>query len=307
MKSNIPVIFFVYQRPEYTEQFLNIFLSSGIKKIYVFSDGSKFIAESSRVEKVRELINNFGDQHKDIQIIKKYSKKNLGLKKSIVDGLNSVFKIESSAIIIEDDCLPSNDFIKFASELLNRYKGNPNIMSITGTSVGVVSTYSYDFTSYQHCWGWATWARAWELYDPELKLFSSKNWRHFSKSKWTNPIMRLYWQIMLTLTKVGWLNTWDFQWSYAHFVNNGLAIYPMSNLITNVGFDSVATNTKTYSKVSGNITGDLSWPLNHPKIVRENNLLTKVMERKFYLNPIAFLGMIRQLAFYTWSKYAHRN
>ena len=111
--------------------------------------------------------------------------------------------------------------------------------------------------------------------------------------------MRAYWYIMLTMTKAGWLNTWDFQWSYSHFINHGLAIYPMVNLVTNIGFDADATNTKQHSTVASVKAGEMIWPLHHPKEVIENIALTNIVEKKFYMNIIAFFGMMRQ--YVKWS------
>ena len=42
-----------------------------------------------------------------------YSKKNLGLKKRIISGLNEVFKENKNAIVLEEDCLPHEDFFFF--------------------------------------------------------------------------------------------------------------------------------------------------------------------------------------------------
>lgn len=191
--------------------------------------------------------------------------------------------------------------------MLTKYRDNPQILSVTGSGVGDYSVYSYDFSRYQQSWGWGTWARAWKLYDHRLRTFGTKKWRSYSKSYWQSTFIKWYWNIMLMLTKEGQVNSWAFRWSYAHFINAGLAIIPSGNLVKNIGFDAVATNTKTRSPLSSLPVTKMKTPLRHPIKIQENIRLTQQIEKHYYRSPIAILGMIRQLMLWKWKKYAHRN
>lgn len=302
MTINQPVVFFVFKRYESTEQFLEIIKSSGVKKIYVFADGPRTAVEKLETDRVRNIIKEFAKNNSDIQFILEFAAKNLGLKKNIIAGLSQVFAQEPSAIILEDDCLPALDFFRFTSEMLSKYKDDRRVMSINGTSVGGSFPYSYDFTKYAQCWGWATWARAWKLYDPTLTGFDTQSWSQLVQALNLSWLLRLYFGAMLGLIKKGWVSTWDFQWSYAHFVNHGLAISPFGNLVTNIGFGSAATNTKIKTRVANMPSGDLVWPLTHPDQVVENISISSRIERHFYQNPVAILGLIRQYAYYYWSR-----
>ena len=112
---------------------------------------------------------------------------------------------------------------------------------------------------------------------------------------------------MLKLVKVGQVKTWDFQWSYAHFKHRALAIVPAVNLVQNIGFDNLATNTKVRSSVADMRAGSLSYPLVHPEGVRENLSVSRNIESHFYLNPVAILGLLRQSFYYWWRSHAHRS
>jgi hypothetical protein len=112
---------------------------------------------------------------------------------------------------------------------------------------------------------------------------------------------------MLNIVKDGWISTWDFQWSFAHFIHRGLAIAPAHNLIKNIGFDSAATNTKTKTRVAGMSSHELDWPLRHPSDIVENLSVSDQIEKHFYYNPVAILGLVRQYIYWTWSKYGHRD
>lgn len=307
MINKYPVVYFVFKRPASTIQFLDIMRNSGITKIYIFADGPRNETDKIETDKVKANIKTFKDSNKDVQIIDVYSLDNISLKQNIISGLTKVFAVEKAAIIVEDDCLPSSDFFRFCEEMLTVYANVKSVMSVNGTSAGGTFTSSYDFTKYAQCWGWATWARAWEKYDPTLLDFDPATWNQFAKSIGMTRIMTWYWRTMLSVVKSGWINTWDYQWSFAHFLNNAYAIAPSANLIKNIGFDSVATNTKTKTSAAAMPTAVLKFPLVHPKVAQENQSVTHHIERSFYANPIAILGLIRQYLYWKWSKYAHRH
>ena len=306
MSKQYPVVLFVFKRPSTTKIFLDLIALASIEKIYIFADGPRDREEEVLTSQVKNITQQFASSHKSIQMITKFSDHNIGLKNTFIDGLNSVFQKETAAIILEDDCLPTPDFFKFTASMLTKYYDQPKVMSIAGTSIGSFNHNSYDFSRYQLCWGWATWARAWKLYDPHMKLMGSPVWKNriFKITKF--PHMRWYWNMMLSIVKSGWLNTWDYQWAYSLFISDGLAIIPKCNLVSNIGFDKAATNTLVKSNVSNMATSSLKWPLTHPKEVIDNSKLSESIEHYFYNNPIAILGMLRQYFYWKRSQYAHR-
>lgn len=296
---------FVYKRPASTRQLLNLIVQSGTCKLYIFADGPKNDSDREITHQVRQIIKDYVSQHTEIRFELHFSRRNQGLKKSIVAGLNHVFAHEQAAIILEDDCIPSSSFFRFMQEMLLRYKNVTKIMSVSGSGVGQFSQYSYDFSRYQFCWGWATWARAWGQYDGQLSKLNSPRWQLIAHELWSHSfIMYWYWKIMLFLTKQNQINSWAFRWSYSIMYHNALAIIPSNNLIKNVGFDKVATNTITRSPLANQQDLELNFPLTHPASIIENQALSSSIESHFYRNPIAILGMLRQLFYYLVKKYA---
>ncbi len=294
-----PIAVFLYKRPEYTKQLLQLIIDSGIKKIYIFSDGPKSSLEKKIVENVRKIVSEYVKLYPDITFIVRNSSVNNGLKKSIVEGIDTIFKKELAIIVLEDDCIPTSDFFVYMNEMLFRYADESSIMSVAGSGVQSSSEYSYDFSRYQQCWGWGTWKRAWKFYD--------RNMNGLEEYKWPNSFEGRYWSTMLNLVKKGQVQSWAFIWSFAHIKNHGLAIIPGVNLISNVGFDNSATNTVTRSKLSKIMTQSMEFPLKHPQVIKENMLLTGMIERKYYKNVIAIFGLLRQYLYWIWSKNAHRN
>lgn len=306
-RDSAPVVFFVFKRPGMTHQFLEIMKSAGTAKIYVFGDGPRNSEEKQLVSEVRKIVTHFSKENKGMEIIPQFSQSNQGLKKSIVRGLMTVFEREEKAIILEDDCLPTRDFFRFTNEMLDRYAHAENVMSVHGTSMGGTYPESYAFTKYSQCWGWGTWSRAWQLYDPSLSSFTRQKWAATAGTMKLSRVMRWYWYTMLTVVKAGRIDTWDFQWSYAHFVNRALAVSPAVNLIRNVGFDAAATNTKVKTGAAGVETGTLEFPLRHPAKIAENFSVSDRIEKVFYKNPVAIGGLVRQYLYWKWGTYADRH
>lgn len=307
MSNKYPVVFFVFKRPGTTRIFLDRMVAAHITRIYIFADGPRNESDRQGTNAVKTAITEFQTDNPTTEIITTYATENLGLKRNITDGLDTVFSQEDAAIIIEDDCEPTPDFFKFTGEMLTRYHDEPKVMAVNGTSTGGNFTYSYDFSQYPQCWGWATWKRAWKLYDGSLRQFSKESWKELSKELGFSPLLARYWYAMLTMVKSGWIKTWDFQWSYAHFYHHGLAVAPSVNLIKNIGFDTVATNTKTKTKVADMKTNSFTWPLDHPPIVTENRRISTVAANDFYLNPIAIAGLVRQYIYWKWNTYVNRH
>lgn len=302
-----PVVFFVFKRPGTTRQFLDLMAQAGVEKIYLFGDGPRNEDEKHVTDQVKSAVEQFAHDNPQIQLISNFSPTNKGLKNSIISGLNQVFSLEKAAIIIEDDCYPSPDFFRFVSSMLTRYQNEPRIMSINGSSVGGKYRYSYGFTKYSQCWGWATWARAWQFYDPTLAEFNHRSWASLARSLKFDWLMKWYWHTMLTVVKAGLIDTWDFQWSYAHMRQGGLAISPAVNLVSNIGFDQVATNTKTKTRVFQLQINRLQFPLTHPPQIKENLTISHQIELAFYRNPIAILGLLRQYLYWRLKLYAPRS
>lgn len=301
-KTNYPVVLFLYKRSHTTSELLTRIKSARIDKIYVFGDGPKNKADLSGTGEVQKIVKQFATANPAIHVITQFANSNLGLKQNIIAGLGQVFATELGAIILEDDCLPHPDFFRYTKEMLDKYQADSRVMSINGTNAAEFSTPSYLFTRYSQCWGWATWARAWKLYDPDLKDFDYPSWNDLSRTLGFSRLLSWYFYTMLKLIKAGQIDTWDFQWSYAHFLNHGLATVPATNLISNTGFDADATNTKTKSKVAGLTTHALPPTLIHPDEVSESQAVNRSIEANFYANPIAVLGLLRQYFYYLWSK-----
>jgi len=154
----------------------------------------------------------------------------------VSSGIDWIFTQVEEAIILEDDCIPHPTFFGYCEKMLAKYRDDPRVMMISGSNFAVAPLdipESYVFSQYANIWGWATWRRAWSLYDVEMKMWPEYRRQGQLLGLLQEPRVRAYYQEVWD--RIISINTWDFQWSFCCLFNNGLCVVPRANLITNVG------------------------------------------------------------------------
>ena len=149
-----PVAILIYRRPELVRGLIDRLRISRPKKIWIIADGPKEEGENELCSAARKEAEN-GISWK-WELIKVYANKNLGLKDRVETGLDELFAHESSAIIFEEDCHPSEDFIPFCQEMLDRYRNEANVGGISGDCFlpeEIKLHTDYFFSQYMHIWG----------------------------------------------------------------------------------------------------------------------------------------------------------
>ena len=133
-------------------------------------------------------------------------------------GINWFFNHVSEGIILEDDCLPDLSFFYFCETLLEYYRNDKRVMHIGGANFqdGITrGDGSYYFSNINHVWGWATWKRAWNLYDVDMKSYPECLQQALLYQLFPDPVIRNYWKKNFDLVFENKKDTWDFQWQYA--------------------------------------------------------------------------------------------
>ncbi len=129
-------------------------------------------------------------------------------------------------------------------------------------------TGSYYFSLHHHIWGWATWRRAWDLYDIKMEYLPELIDQSWLEDLFGNKTSAKIWTDIIRASHVTDLNTWDHQWMYSCLVNGGLSIIPGVNLISNIGFTADSTHTKSSDSILSNIpVSPMTFPLIHPKFI----------------------------------------
>jgi len=270
---NTPVAFFIFNRPETTSKVFAEIRNAKPRKLLLVADGPRQdkANEAERCNETRKIVSNIDW---DCEVIKNYSDVNLGCRSRLSSGITWVFENVEEAIILEDDCLPHPSFFRFCQELLAYYKDDERIMMISGDNFldeKKVSPYSYYFSSYSHIWGWASWRRAWGKYDVEMKLWPAVRKDKYLHYWLSNKNAVEHWTEEFNRTYEGRINTWDFQFLFACWINQGLSIMPEVNLVSNIGFGMEASHTHDNdSKMSNLELNEISFPLRHPEFIMRN-------------------------------------
>ena len=260
-----PVAFFVFNRPRQTQQVFQAIRAAQPGTLFVVADGPRADVPQD-VEKcaaTREVIRTGVDW--PCEVITDLADHNLGLKKRVASGLNRVFSQTEEAIILEDDCLPDSSFFRFCSEMLNRFRSDPDIMQITGTNLLPERRHnsSFFYSRWGSVWGWATWRRAWQFFDLEMRTWpeykQSGDLSYFG-SRRKMMVERLFddWRRETS-------NSWAGPWTLACLARRGLAVVPSRNLVANTGFDEDATHTKAANRSLLCVpSGSIDFPLAAP-------------------------------------------
>lgn len=266
-----PVAFFIFRRPDTTERVFEVIRQAKPSKLLVVADGPRTDrpGEAEKCAAARAIIERVDWE---CEVLKNYSDVNLGPKQRGASAISWVFEQVEEAIILEDDCIPHPTFFRFCEELLDYYRDDQRIMGIYGDNFWRGehrrTEDSYYFSRLTPIWGWATWRRAWKYYDVTMKL-----WPMVKEDNWLRDILRNE-----RVTKI-WTNTfqeiyedkidaWDYQWTFACWLQSGISVVSNSNLISNCGFNAEATHTTDpdSSRANGSIEA-MAFPLQHPSFM----------------------------------------
>ena len=189
---------------------------------------------------------------------------------AVSEAIQWFFDQEEEGIILEDDCMPAPGFFSFCDQMLFKYRNDSRIFSITGsnTQKGILrGEASYYFSRLNSIWGWASWRRVWHYYDRELSRYSSTEAKTFLENHFSDPILVKEWLKIFNGLKENKIDTWDQQFQFIGFFENGLCITPNVNLISNIGFGEQATHTKNPDDPNANQEVGEIGDLRHPATI----------------------------------------
>jgi hypothetical protein len=279
---NTPILFIAFRRPDTTRRVFEEIRIAKPKRLFIAANAPQTTnpEEIKKVEEVRRIIESVDW---DCEVKRLFREKHLNAKTSISSAIDWFFENVDEGIILEDDALPHPTFFKFCEELLEYHRHDERIMVISGDNfqLGRKRTrYSYYFSRYAHIWGWASWRRAWRHYDVGLKL-----WPEIRDKGWLIDILSdkravTFWTNVFESAYRGDIDTWDYQWTFACWIQNGLSILPNANLMSNIGFGINSTHTKAISRLSNLPTEPVNWPLSHPPYVLRDAIADAFTEKE---------------------------
>jgi hypothetical protein len=290
-----PVALFIFKRPHTTEKVIDAIRQAKPRQLFVIANAprNEVAGELEKCKATRAIIEQVDW---DCEVVKNYSETHLSVTQRIYSGLDWIFSNVEEVIILEDDCVAHPTFFPFCEELLDKYRYDNRVASISGQNVQFGqrrTNYSYYFSLYNHCWGWASWRRAWQNYDLYMKL-----WPEIKAAGLLKDILRdnqaiNYWNHVFQNSYDNPLGiTWDYQWTFACWLQNSLGIISNVNLISNIGFgaDSTHFTSQPRSKYDSLPTEAMEFPLKHPPFMIRNlkadNFTQSTLFKETLLNSI---------------------
>lgn len=270
-----PVVLLGYARPEFTARVFEQIRRAKPTKLFLVMDGPRANrpGDADNVRRTRDIVARVDWE---CDVVRVYSDVNLGLKERVSSGLTEVFSQVPEAIILEDDCLPDPSFFRYASELLQRYREDPRVGVISGSSRlrgKRVSPYSYDFSADVRIWGWATWARTWNPFIEAGDLDAVWSFDDAEAVAASLPPGARRSAVRTMMLRAAELDSWAMPF-VVHCLRRGYANpVPADNLVSNIGFGSLSTHTKFESYVAEVPASSITFPMEHPPDVAINRAL----------------------------------
>jgi hypothetical protein len=265
----IPIILFAYARPDHLRRTLDCLRENKVPLIYAFSDGPRNPDLAGIVAQVRDTLRAI--DWCDIVLCER--EVNLGLGRSILNGVTEVLGKHDAAIIFEDDliCVPGTyDYLCAA---LDHYRNTPRVMSVTGwthplVTPGDVIDKPY-FDGRAECLVWGTWVRAWNGMEIDAKTL-------MGQCQDQSIDIYMYGADLVDMAKAELTqNIWAVRFLFLHILKKGLCLRPPWSMVEHIGFDTLATNasdgriwTNPPLKPSPSLPEEWPEPTEHPACAR---------------------------------------
>lgn len=266
--NHVPVALVIFNRPESTRKSFRAIRDARPNRLFLISDGARADrpGEAETVAESRRIAESV-DWDCDVQRI--YAADNMGCGRRISTGITEAFESVDRLIVLEDDCVADPTFFPFCDRLLQRYQDDLRVMAISGNNFqqgNVRGDGSYYFSKYPHCWGWATWRRAWQHFDLTIGDWPAFRDRGGLESICEGRREIDYWTTIFDKVLAGKSHSWAFPWTLATWIHGGLTALPQTNLVTNIGFGQDATHTQRTTEYADLATESID-EIVHPKWV----------------------------------------
>lgn len=237
-----PILLFAYNRPRHLQHTVEALAHNPLaqeSELFVFSDGARTEDDREDVELVHSYIHTI-EGFKTVHRIER--DRNYGLAANIIDGVTDIVNRYGRVIVLEDDLVTAPGFLQFMNDALDTYADEPRVGHIQ----------AYDFTQnprlpetflikFTGSWGWATWQRAWQHFNPDGQyLLNELHRRHLTRRFDFNG--KYGFTRMLRRQVEGKNNSWAIRWNASLFLQDILSLNVGRSLVQNEGFDGSGTH-----------------------------------------------------------------
>ena len=249
-----PIMLIFFNRPDTLAQVFAWVRRMQPKQLFLVQDGPRD-SRPDDMEKIlacRKIVENVDWA---CEVHKNYAEQNMSCDHREFTGISWCFQFVDRLIILEDDCVPADSFYGFCGELLEKYKDDPRIHSISGFSrVG-----DYDLTPYDYVFsraaagiGWATWKRTWDaaMANRTLGFVHDAPFMEYYQKILSDPafgyeqkVLQRAIQVKAYDEKIGKVSSWEFLSGVSAVLNRQMIITPRVNMVKYIGFTEDATHS----------------------------------------------------------------
>lgn len=240
--SEIPVLVITYQRAENLIEIINRCRSSGIRDFFISVDGPQ--PDKPQSLRAHSEIVTLLDKCKkelDLNLRTRVLSENIGCSASVLNSIDWFFEHTEFGVILEDDCIPGNDFFHFIAKSYDYFDSIEDCMLISGSQFwnsreldsGMI------LSKYPNVWGWACTQKKWRLLSGMMESEMKK--KKF-KYPWFKSVDEIFWYSGMRRAAQGYLDAWDAMLGYVFHKNEFLTLLPNQALIQNIGDDEFASH-----------------------------------------------------------------
>ncbi len=243
VRDRAPIVVLAYNRPRHLQATLtSLMRCEGFagSPLLIFADGPRGAGDSEAVHSTRkvaqDLLGDAAEYH--------FAESNKGLANSVIDAVSSTVDRYGRVIVVEDDLELHPGFLAFLNQALDRYENEAQVFQVSGYmfDLPVMENFpSAFFLPFTVSWGWATWQRAWQEFDPQAEGWQALKSDHSLRGRF-NLNGAYDYATMLERQMQGLRDSWAIRWYWSVFKARGLVLFPPVSYVRNRGFDGSGTH-----------------------------------------------------------------
>lgn len=282
--NKIPVLVLAFNRPDYVVKVIESIRLYQPEMLYLACDGPRAekIGEAELVYATQKYMLEVVDWPCDAKTL--FRKENLGCARAVFEAISWFFDHEEYGIIIEDDVIVGQDFFRFCEELLPRYANEDRIMEIAAQNHSMRKdiAHTYVYTQTSHCWGWATWRRAWKKMDMSMSATKTISISYMVSRLGLFRGMMWWRYFKYAHRHLETFNSWATRWYLSILSNDGLIICPGVNLSINIGTNGGTHYEEGYKDPYEDLQiCCLEWPLTYNDTLKIDSTQKRYDNRDF--------------------------
>lgn len=279
-KTDVAVLMLFFNRPETFAQAFAAVREARPSRLFLYQDGPRPGNEADRrgVEACRRIV---APEKIDWQceVRRNYQTENAGCDPSGYRSQQWAFSLADKVVVVEDDVVVAPTFIAFCKEMLDRYEHDPRVWMVAGFNTDEVTAGvpdDYFFTSAFSIWGWASWRRVAKRWEGDYAFMRDDYARRSLAALVRDRGYRRDFMAMCRDHAASGKPYFESVFWASMLMNNGLAVMPTRNMVSNVGatadsthYSALATMPHGLRRIFTMGRYDVAWPLRHPRYVME--------------------------------------